>query len=340
MSTGTWTFEYYPRPGETLTLQISRPVGAVGGTLAIDNVEVRLDVGKRSTNTSLDLSYRSTQGGRHNLRLPEAARVSSVIIDGRAISLRPDNGQLPLGLLPGAHRVQVNWQSAEGVGLRTRTPLIDLQLQSSNLTTVVRLPEDRWVLFAGGGGVGPAVLYWGELLVFVVLAFLLGRSGRTPLRRREWLLLGLGLSTFSWSALLLFVAWTFAMRWREGLVVEQWSDRRFNLLQMGLILLSIAAVATLVAAIPNGLLASPDMRIAGVGQYAHALSWFNDEARGVLPRPWVFSLSLWWYKAAMLLWALWLAFALVRWLPPAWRVLGAGGFWRRTRGAPGLMPGP
>ena len=32
----------------------------------------------------------------------------------------------------------------------------------------------------------------------------------------------------------------------------------------------------------------------------------------------------------MLLWALWLAFALVGWLPIAWNALGAGGYWRNT----------
>ncbi|MFO1466265.1 MAG: hypothetical protein U1F35_07490 [Steroidobacteraceae bacterium] len=50
---------------------------------------------------------------------------------------------------------------------------------------------------------------------------------------------------------------------------------------------------------------------------------------GPVPAPWVLSVSLWWYKLAMLLWALWLAFALVRWLPAAWRALGAGGWWRK-----------
>src|SRR5258708_29454445 len=70
------------------------------------------------------------------------------------------------------------------------------------------------------------------------------------------------------------------------------------------------------------------MRIAGVGQHAYELSWFNDQAPGVLPVPWVLSLSVWWYKTAMLLWALWLAFALVRWLPIAWKALAVGGLWR------------
>jgi hypothetical protein len=327
---GDWTFEYFPRTGETLNLKLSRPAAAPGGTIAIDNVSLELSPGKRSTNATLRLSYRSTQGGRHNVRLPDAAHITAVMVDGQAVPARPEKNVLPLALLPGAHQVQIDWQSSEAAALITRSPNIDLELPSSNISTAVRMPDDRWVLYAGGSGVGPAILYWGELIVFIVLAILVGRSRHSPLRSYEWLLLGLGLSTFSWSALLLFAAWMFAMRWRGGFTGTQLSRQRFNLLQSALIILSLAAVFTLVAAIPSGLLSNPDMRIAGIGQQAHELSWFNDQVPGVLPTSWVFSLSVWWYKAAMLLWALWLAFALVRWLPIAWKALGVGGYWRST----------
>ena len=325
-----WTFEYFPRAGETLTLKISRPSAVPGGTLAIDDVGLEYDVGKRSTNATLQFSYRSTRGDSRSVKLPNAARVTGVALDGQNIPVRVEKGELPLALLPGAHRVQINWQSDEGTSLLTRPPRVDLEVPSSNIGTVVRIPGDRWVLYAGGSGIGPVILYWGELIVFFLLAVLLGRMRRAPLRSYEWLILGLGLSTFSWSALLLFAIWIFAMRWREEIAVEQLSARKFNLLQVILIMLSLAAVISLVAAIPYGLLATPDMRVAGVGQQANELSWFNDQAAGELPMPWILSLSLWWYKAAMLLWALWLAFALVRWLPIAWRALGAGGFWRKT----------
>jgi hypothetical protein len=329
LRSGDWTFEYFPRAGETLTLKISRPSVAKGGTLAIDDVGLDYDVGKRSTNASLKFSYRSTRGDRHSVKLPAGARVTAVTADGENIPVRMENGELPLALLPGAHRVQINWQSDEGTTVVTRLARVDLEVPSSNVGTVVRVPGDRWVLYAGGSGIGPAILYWGELIVFFLLAVALGRTRRTPLHSYEWLILGLGLSTFSWSALLLFAVWIFAMRWREEIAVEQLSARKFNLLQVGLIILSLAAVVSLVAAIPFGLLGNPDMRVAGAGQQANELSWFNDQAPGELPIPWVLSVSLWWYKAAMLLWALWLAFALVRWLPIAWKALGLGGFWRK-----------
>jgi hypothetical protein len=334
-----WSFDYYPRPGETLTLKISRPGAAAGGSLAIDNVSLTAGVGKRTTESTLSLNYRSTQGGRHAIHLPLAARVSEVTVDGVSVPVRPDQGELPLAVLPGTHHVLVNWQSDAGAGLRTGAPEVDLRSASSNVNVALRLPADRWVLYAGGQGVGPAILYWGELLVFVVLAVLLARSGRTLLQMHEWLLLGFGLSTFSWSVLLLFAAWLFAIRWRERLDTSTLSDRRFKALQGALIVLSVVAILSVVAAIPNGLLATPDMRIAGPGQSAGELSWFTDLTKGSLPTPWVLSLSLWWYKLAMLLWALWLAFALVRWVPLAWRGLSVGGFWRsRATGAASAAP--
>jgi hypothetical protein len=325
----SWTYEYYPRAGEVLKLSVSRPVAVAGNTLAIDKVSQEIRVGKRTSDLKLSFIYRSTQGNQHSIGLPPGARLTAVSVDDKAVPLRAENGQLPLALIPGVHHVQVDWQSDDAAGVISRSPPIDLQVASSNITTTLQVGQ-RWVLFAGGRGVGPAILYWGELVIFTVLALALGRSRYTPLRTHEWLLLGLGLSTFSWSVLLLVVVWMFAMRWREGLQVKGLGQGTFKLLQAALVVLSCVAALGLLMAIPYGLLARPDMRIAGAGQYFGSLSWFNDQSANQLPSAWVFSVSLWWYKAAMLAWALWLAFALTRWLPFAWRALNVGSFWPQS----------
>ncbi len=329
MQPDSWTYEYYPRAGEVLKLSVSRPAAVVGNTLAIDKVNQEIRVGKRTSDLKLTFIYRSTQGNPHSIGLPPGARLTAVSVDDKTVPLRAENGQLPLALIPGVHHVQVDWQSDDAAGVITRSPLVDLQVASSNVTTTLQVGQ-RWVLFAGGRGVGPAILYWGELVFFTVLALALGRSRYTPLRTHEWLLLGLGLSTFSWSVLLLVVLWMFAMRWREGLQIEVLGQGTFKFLQAALVALSCAAALGLLMAIPYGLLARPDMRIAGAGQYFGSLSWFNDQSANQLPSAWVFSVSLWWYKAAMLAWALWLAFALTRWLPFAWRALNVGSFWAQS----------
>jgi hypothetical protein len=324
-----WTYEYYPRAGERLKVSVSRPAAVPGNTLAIDSVSQEVVVGKRTSDSILAFTYRSTQGNQHSVGLPAGARLTAVSVDGKIVPLRAENGQLQLALIPGAHHVLVRWQSDDADGVIVRSPPVDLQVASSNVTTTLQVGE-RWVLFAGGRGVGPAILYWGELAVFAVLALTLGRSRRTPLLTREWLLLGLGLSTFSWLVLLLVVVWMMAIRWREGLNVQVFGRRKFKVMQAALVGLTLVAVFGLVLAIPYGLLASPDMRIAGAGQSFGSLSWFTDQSANQLPSAWALSVSLWWYKTAMLAWALWLAFALTRWLPFAWRALNVGAFWEQN----------
>jgi hypothetical protein len=91
--------------------------------------------------------------------------------------------------------------------------------------------------------------------------------------------------------------------------------------------LSFVALVSLVAAIPAGLLGAPDMHIVSpVG--GGPLAWFADRTDGITPNAGAISVSMWFYRAAMLAWALWLSFALLRWLPWAWRSFSRDGLWR------------
>ena len=49
---------------------------------------------------------------------------------------------------------------------------------------------------------------------------------------------------------------------------------------------------------------------------------------GVLPQPWVLSVPLGFYRAAMLGWALWLAESLLGWARWAWASFTRDGGWR------------
>jgi len=53
------------------------------------------------------------------------------------------------------------------------------------------------------------------------------------------------------------------------------------------------------------------------------------------------SISVWFYRLAMLFWALWLATSLIRWLTQGWQNFGKDGFWRQiTTAAPRNPPNP
>jgi hypothetical protein len=330
LTAAPWVFEYRPRVGEQLELAVTRPPAVPGRTLAIDAVHQSTNIGRHSSDHELELRYRSTQGGRHPIGLPKEGNVTRVALDGVPVQIRPEGGELSLSLLPGEHTVSVAWRSKDGESLASHPDTVDLRAPSSNVTTTLALSANRWPLVAIGRGVGPAFLYWGELLVFLVVAALLGRWPQSPLRTSEWLVLGLGLSTLSWTVLVTVAAWLFAMRWREqwrgAYDLERW---QFNILQCALAALTVLAVTSLIfSGVRYGLLASPDMGVAGPGSGGNTFSWFVDRAASTLPHPVVYSLPLWVYRTIMFAWALWIAIALARWLRFAWRAWSAGGIWR------------
>jgi hypothetical protein len=103
--------------------------------------------------------------------------------------------------------------------------------------------------------------------------------------------------------------------------------------------LAVVAIAAVVAAVPQGLLAQPDMRIIPAADRGE-LSWFVDQTPSALPSPAVLSVSLWWYKIAMLAWALWLSFALTRWIRWAWQVFARDGLWHSAPVKPSPLERP
>ena len=105
-------------------------------------------------------------------------------------------------------------------------------------------------------------------------------------------------------------------------------DDRYNLLQIAYAIFTVIVLGNLLQAVPRAMLGSPDMHITGNGSTLSQLTWFSDRVDGLLPDAGVISLPMWVYKGAILAWALWLAFALLKWLPWAWRAWNSGGLWR------------
>jgi hypothetical protein len=70
------------------------------------------------------------------------------------------------------------------------------------------------------------------------------------------------------------------------------------------------------------------MGVTGPGSYAGNFVWFRDRTIAALPRPEVISVPMWIYKTLIIVWALWVVAALVRWLKWAWQSWSAGGYWR------------
>lgn len=326
-------FEFHPLPGETLMVKITRPAPASGATRAIDAVSLVSEAGQRSATHTLDFTLRASQGGEQAIGLPKAAEVTAVQRDGEVLSLRAQGGKMTLPVKPGSQRYRVVFRDDSALGFAVRTPQVELGLPAANIRLVAHLPADRWLLATSGPAVGPAVLYLGELAVVAALAWALARTRRMKLRFRDWLLLGLGFSTSSWLALIVFVAWLFAFDWRARCTTgAPWW--RFDLVQIGLAVLTVIALVALVSTIQLGLLGVPDMHVAGNASSAASLNWFADRAVDALPQASAFSLPLWIYNVLMLAWALWLANALIVWLRQAWTAWTRGGYWQSRPEAP------
>ena len=310
--------EFGPRAGEQLVITATRPEASAGSTLAFDSVSMAVDYGNHSSDVSMSLAYRATRGAQHVVRLPDDAEVTSVLIDGREQTLRAEDGNLTLPILPGEHSITVDWRASGGMGIRTLTPEVDLGAPASNIE----------LLATTGPQLGPAVMYWPELAALVLFALILGRIGIAPLNTWHWLLLGLGFSTFSWPVLALVAVWLLVCGLREKIKPDDLNWWRFNAVQVVVGGLTVIALLAIVTTLPQGLLGTPDMHIAGHNSYGTELGWFADRSESVLPLASAFTVPMWIYKVLILAWALWLSFALLSWLRWVWQRFSSNGFWR------------
>ena len=249
-------------------------------------------------------------------------------IDGKTQPLRLEAGRLTLPVVPGAQAVALRWRSPGGMGAVYRPEMPDLGSASVNASVELAVPGNRWVYHAAGPLLGPAVLWWGVLAVVVLAALLLARVPGMPLTTLDWVLLGVGLSQAHIAGALLVVGWLLALRGRRSLPASV-GDGAFNLAQLLLAGLSVAALATIVGAVAKGLLGYPDLQIQGNGSRAALLRWYSDHSGATLPAIRVLTAPLWLYRLLMLGWSLWLAFALLRWLRYGWESFSTGGLWRK-----------
>lgn len=318
--------EWLPWPGEQVVISVTRPLSVPGDQVAVDNARLYFNPAKRYSDLSLSLEVRATQGTQIPVALVENAELKAVRIDGRETPMSHTGGVINVPIMPGRQSIQIDMQLPSGLGFKTQTPEFNLPLPLTNITTEFSVPHDRWILAVGGPRLGPAVLYWSVLIVVLLLAAALAKSRYTPLKMHEWLLLTLGIASYSLTVLVILALW-FALLKVRGQKTEAPSSSGFNVAQVGLFFLSVVALASLLGSIPYSLLDEPDMYIEGYQSYGHQLVWFEDKSAGALSQAWVVSLPMWAYRVSMLLWALWLAFALMRWIPWAWAQLGHRGFW-------------
>ncbi|MEI6323023.1 MAG: hypothetical protein WCP60_07985 [bacterium] len=322
---------WHPWPGESVDLFISRPVPVEGATVTVDKGRHEITLGRRQRESMLSLSLRCSVGQDFRITLPFGAQVTSLKIAGQSSPVRMEGEQLVLSLKPGSQNLSVAWTTPQLLENTSKAGSIRLPVESSNITTVIRVPQDRWTLLTFGPQIGPAVRFWGLLIASLIAAVILARLSLSPLTGAAWLLLLLGLTQVNLVPALAVVLWFFLFSWRGRM---EWEGKEVlrNIFQLFLIGLTLTFFGVMILLLNEGLLGSPRMFI--IGNYSHAwmLQWSEPRCGNVLPQPGCLTISIWWYRLLMLLWALWLASSMVRWLPWAWKQFSHGGiFFRRVK---------
>ncbi len=326
---GQWQPRWQPWPGEQVTIQVSRPPAVAGQTKTIDRADLTLTPGRRFGQGQLRLNLRSSRGGQHTVSLPPNANLQQVTVNGRSLPVQQDGNFVTVPLQPGSQELAVQWQQLAPFAMFYRVPPVQIGQAGVNARVSVQMPENRWILLVGGPRWGPAVLFWSYIVAIVLAALLLGRMTLTPLKTWQWLLLGLGLTQIPAALALLIVGWLVALGLRERQAMPGgWFT--FDMIQIGLVVWTVAALVALFTAVEAGLLGQPDMQIEGNDSTFMALHWTQDHIGEGLPQPWVFSLPVWGYRLLMLAWSLWLALALLGWLKWGWRALSKEGAWRKV----------
>lgn len=325
-SDGRWSPTFVPWPGERVDIRLSRPDPASGVSTTIDAAELVLTPGVRLMKARLTTRVRTTT--QHNLavNLPSGIALSEVILDGSAQALQLENDTAVVQLQPGQHVVDISWQEQGGIRSFFRSSRVRLDQKLVNAKITIQLPADRWLLLAGGAGWGPAVLFWGYLALILMLAPLLGRLPHSPLTAIQWCILGLGFTQVPVLVAGLVVGWFFLFAHADRLrPVRPFGHNAFQLV---LVFATGVFVTCLFGAVYDGLLSTPEMRVAGAGSTTRELTWYVDRTDGAMPQPWVLTTSLWAWRVAMLAWAVWLASRLLTWLRWGWDSFGRQGIWR------------
>ncbi len=317
---------WYPWPGESLTIKVSKPTAAIGEKSTVTDVNYVIEPGKRRLMATLSMKVRASQGDWQRVTLPEGAELQSVMINQDKRSIRPEGNVVSLPITPGEQTFELKWIQPWERKVFEEFPAVDIGSEAVNVNMTMRLDSSRWLLWTVGPDWGPAVLFWSHMVLLVLLALLLGRLKQLPLKTYQWLLLVLGMSQMPLIAMIPVVAWFAMFVWRKEKPLEH--AALFNLYQLFSIFWTLVAMAVLYAAVHSNLLFDVDMQVQGNGSYNTMLSWYVDRSASTLPGAGVLSLPLFVWRVAMFLWVLWIVSSLVKWLPWAWHALSDEQLWK------------
>ncbi|MEM9445857.1 MAG: hypothetical protein AAGA18_10960 [Verrucomicrobiota bacterium] len=328
-----------PWPGEEVEFQISRPEAVSGETTTVSSVNHEIRLGSRHKRSILSMSLQCSLGSDFVMQLPEQAEITSLKHKGVEIPVRTEGKNLIIPVHPGEQMLNIEWKEAEDIGIVSAAEEVKLPVPCANIHTSIKLPLDRWVLWAKGPLQGPAIRFWAVLIGALFIAWLLMRFKALPIKSWEWVPLLFGLTQVHVISSVVLIGWLFAFEWRGREGYQKLKGGSFNVVQVLLGLSTVMVVGILLAVVYNGLLGNPEMYISGNGSSKSWMKWYQAQSDALLPTPSVVSVSIWWYRFLMLAWALWVASLTGKWMKWAWTQFNDGQIWcKKDKKKPGPPP--
>ena len=328
ITSGSSIPEFRPRPNEKLVIDVKQPVGTSGSTKTIDKVNLRQNLGNRSTNSILTFTVRSSQGENYEFTMPKDAELVSLSINEKLQPSTTNNGKINIPLIPGSQNIKVEWKESRDLNFSYKSPNINLNIPSVDLEIDVNIPNNRWPILFSGPVVGPAILFWGYFPLMLIFAFILSYYKAVPFKFWQWALLMFGISMTSLINNLLIVGFLILLGFRSTKNLSEITNNfKKSFLQILIVFLALITIGALFSAIQSGLLGTPNMRIRGNGSSSFFFKWYQDVSSNQIPVISIYSLPILYYRLIMLFWALWLASTIVKLAPWGWASFNKGGGW-------------
>ena len=108
-------------------------------------------------------------------------------------------------------RYEVSWRNEVEGGSLFTSPEVTLASTANNITLTTQFPRNRWILLLGGPALGPAILFWGVLIVVTLLGLMFSRIPGLPLTTVDAVLLATGLTLSNLPTTLLVAGWFVVM---------------------------------------------------------------------------------------------------------------------------------
>ena len=319
--------EWMPWPTQSVHLNILRPKGVKGTAATVQEMTYLFTPGPHLAKGQVTLEITASRGGAQSLTLPKEAQEIITTTQGIERYDLAQNGVVRLPLQPGQNTFQVQWTQRWERRFKERVPQVSLDLETVNFTQRIQLGK-RWLLWIYGPQWGPAVLFWGHLALYLLLALILGYKKWSPLASWEWCLLFIGFTQLPAALLIVVIGWFGILTFRQRFGGRIKGKLLFDFMQLSIAGASLIFFMSLYGAIYSNLLSQIDMQVEGANSSSFMLQWYVDRFSDISPEVGFYSMSHLVWKGVMLIWSLWLVIAFLRWVKWGWVAWLTEGGWR------------